>query len=517
MPIQTRPLPRPRQRRGTRSAWPIGLVLALAWTTPTAWAAAGLLQFSGAGVDVAEADAPLLTITVTREAGTEGAIAVDYALDGGLATPGSDFLFEPGSLQWADGDSSAKSFTLQVVDDEVAELIEHINLRLSNASGGAALGTLNSYRINILDDDPPPQGVLEFSGGGVDVSESSAPTVTVEVVRNGGSAGAVSVDYVLGSGLATPGSDFTFAPGTLHWPEGDNEAKSFTLSVVDDSLAEGIEHVLLQLQNAVGGAQIGQQSSFRINIDDDDPPPQGRLEFATAAVDVNENEAPTVAVVVERNGGSQGAVTVQLVHAGGTASLDSDVEFAATTLDWADGEATAKSVSVRVLDDTQIEPIEHLLLELREPGGGAEVGAASSFRINIVSDDLASPGQLGFTGDISVIESAGFATLQVRRDAGNDGAVGVSFTTSDGSAVAGQDYVAQTGLLTWQDGDASTKAITIALVDDGTVENEEAFGVELSAPTGGAKLGSHSLATVRVVDDDDPQIFIDGFEPLPPP
>ena len=65
----------------------------------------------------------------------------------------------------------------------------------------------------------------------------------------------------------------------------------------------------------------------------------------------------------------------------------------------------------------------------------------------------------------SVNEDAGTVTLTVNRTGGNDGEVTVDFVTSDGTAVAGQDYVTQNGTLTFADGVTSAQ-ITIQILDD---------------------------------------------------
>jgi hypothetical protein len=123
-------------------------------------------------------------------------------------------------------------------------------------------------------------------------------------------------------------------------------------------------------------------------------------------------------------------------------------------------------------------------------------------------------GQVEFDSDTATTEGAGSVALQVLRLAGSDGMITVDYATADGSALAGEDYVAQSGTLTWADGDASPKSIVITLIDDLAVESDEAFGLTLSDPGGGATLGTQALAMVLLIDDDDGlHIFRSGFEP----
>ena len=74
----------------------------------------------------------------------------------------------------------------------------------------------------------------------------------------------------------------------------------------------------------------------------------------------------------------------------------------------------------------------------------------------------------------------------------------VAFETVDGTAKAGSDYIPQLGRLEWADGDATTRTITLELIDDSNAAVEH-FTLRLMDPTGGAMLTS-SVATVWMAD-----------------
>ena len=107
--------------------------------------------------------------------------------------------------------------------------------------------------------------------------------------------------------------------------------------------------------------------------------------------------------------------------------------------------------------------------------------------LNAVGDG---PGFFKFSAanTFRVDESAGFATVIVVRSAGTSGTVSVDFATSDGSAVAGVDYVATNGTITFADG-KFIKSLTIAILNDLLREPTKTLHVTLSKPTGGATLG----------------------------
>jgi hypothetical protein len=115
----------------------------------------------------------------------------------------------------------------------------------------------------------------------------------------------------------------------------------------------------------------------------------------------------------------------------------------------------------------------------------------------------AAPGALQFSApDYNAGEGAGTATITVTRTGGSDGAVGVTYATSDGTAMAGSDYIGTTGTLSWADGDAASKSFTVTVNNDGTAEPNETVALTLSATTGGAALGTPASATMTIVDDD---------------
>jgi VCBS repeat-containing protein len=113
-------------------------------------------------------------------------------------------------------------------------------------------------------------------------------------------------------------------------------------------------------------------------------------------------------------------------------------------------------------------------------------------------------GSLQFsTASYSTSEGSGTATITVSRVTGSTGAVSVNYATSNGTATAGSDYTAASGTLSWADGDSAPKTFSIAVADDPAAEPAESVNLTLSAPSGGATLGSPSSAVLTIADNDD--------------
>jgi autotransporter-associated beta strand protein len=104
----------------------------------------------------------------------------------------------------------------------------------------------------------------------------------------------------------------------------------------------------------------------------------------------------------------------------------------------------------------------------------------------------------------NVGEGGATVTLNVTRTGGSSGAIGVSYSTADGTATAGagNDYTGNSGALSWTNGDTASKSIIIDILDDAAVEGDEAFNVNITNPTGGAVLGTPNDVTVTIDDDD---------------
>lgn len=89
--------------------------------------------------------------------------------------------------------------------------------------------------------------------------------------------------------------------------------------------------------------------------------------------------------------------------------------------------------------------------------------------------------------------------ISVNRSGGSTGTVSVNYMTSDGTAVAGTDYNATSGTLTWADGDMQPKTVTVTTLPDTIVDDNETFTVTLSNPVG-TTINGNSTITVTIKD-----------------
>jgi len=105
---------------------------------------------------------------VRRTGGSNGSVNVDFATAPGQALTGSDFQYASGTLSWDDGDTSDRSITINLIDDEEVEGDENFSLTLSEPTGGATLAASEAV-TNIANDDSASgdgDGYGDGGGGG---------------------------------------------------------------------------------------------------------------------------------------------------------------------------------------------------------------------------------------------------------------------------------------------------------------------------------------------------------------
>ena len=207
-----------------------------------------------------------LQIPVQRLGGSSGAVSVSYEIVGATAD-GNDINGATGTLNWAAGDTTDKTITLDLLGDgDSSEGLERLLLKLVAPTGGATLDYQNIASVYIS--EPAAASSVEFADLEVRITERGFATAVVVVHRSGSAQGAASVDYSITGGDATAGTDFQGpANGTINWADGDADPKWIEYTIEDDGLAESTESYELTLAGATG-ATLGARGSINVFIVD---------------------------------------------------------------------------------------------------------------------------------------------------------------------------------------------------------------------------------------------------------
>ncbi len=469
-------------------------------------ASAGVVGFSNEQYDVSEGVGQAL-ITVMRSGGATGAISVDYQFTDGSAVSPTDYTAANGTLHWADGDAAPKTIAVPVVDNSVVDGGRAFYLQLANPVGGVLItDDLYLTTVVIHDNDGPAPSVLALTQRQVLVSEN-AGQIQFTVTRTGSAVGAVTLPYSIQPGTAHEGSDYLGEHGSVAWADGDSASKTITVPIIDNNVVDGSRYFRVGISAPSGGAVVGDINQVICIITDDEVASAGTLRFTTPTASAGE-DAGSLAFQVSRDGGASGAVTVMcstFTTSDDAARPGTDFIPTLATLSWADGDSAPKTFTVPINDDHQPGVDRTFEVRLSSPTGGAVLDASHGQPTaigTILERDPAPNGILWFsTPTFSVNENAGNAVITVSRRGGATGAVSAHCFTAAASALDGLDFSPVDVRLSWADGDAADKTITVPIIDDALVEGDETFYVFLDNPAGGALIGA-PYAIVTIHDDE---------------
>ncbi len=440
------------------------------------------------------------TFTVSRIGGT-AAFTVGYIIAGGSATAGSDYTAASGTLDFADGEMS-KTVTVQVNGDTAFETDETFLVTLTNASGGTILDGVGQGTIT--NDDAQP--TLSIGDVSLDEGNSGTTPFTFTVTLSAAAGLPVTVNYATtAGGTATAGSDYTAASGMLTFNPGEI-SKTVTVDVNGDTNSEYDETFLVNLSGAINATIATGSGTGTITNDDASLPPVGNISINDITITEGDSGTTTpFTFTVSRIGGTA-AFTVGYIIAGGSATAGSDYTYTAAsgTLDFADGEMS-KTVTVQVNGDTAFETDETFFVTLTNPSGGTILDGVGQ---GTITNDDAQP-TLSI-GDVSRNEGNSATTalnFTVTLSAAAGLPVTVNYaTTAGGTATAGSDYTAASGMLTFNPGEIS-KTVTVDVNGDTTFEANETFFVTLTNASGGSISDDQGVGTITN-DDAQPTLSI---------
>jgi len=137
----------------------------------------------------------------------------------------------------------------------------------------------------------------------------------------------------------------------------------------------------------------GQNAAYQARLLLQDPLQPGSLAFEAEALAVSE-AIGALPLVISREGGGDGAVSVGLRTLPETALAGEDFLAIDTIVDFSPGQLSA-TVPLTVLDDFVVEPEESLQVELFDPAGGAALGPPAQITLRLLNDDFAFEEWLG--------------------------------------------------------------------------------------------------------------------------
>jgi hypothetical protein len=217
-------------------------------------------------------------------------------------------------------------------------------------------------------------------------------------------------------------------------------------------------------------------------------------QLSVSDVSVNEGNSGTTnaTFTVSLSAASASTVTVNYGTVSGTATAGSDFTPTSGTLTFAPGE-TSKTVTVPVIGDTTFEPNEDFFVTLSSATNA--VIADGVGQGTILNDD-----PLPTAGITSVVQQSGAGgttvlVFTVTLSNPSWQTINVDFGTADGTAVAGTDYDATSGTLTFLPGQ-TTQTITVSVHPDAGGGVDKWFDMGLSDPVNANCLISQTMGVI---------------------
>ena len=209
------------------------------------------------------------------------------------------------------------------------------------------------------------QGSLSFSAAEYRANEGT--TLTVTVARTQGTSGAISVGYETRTGSADS-TDFALTSGSLAWADGENESKSFSLTINNDALDNEMHELLfVRLFDPQGGATLISPNMAKVFING--APRTGNIGFTTTAITLAA-DATQGELVLKRGGGNEGSVSVELVL---NDAASQAITLEPTSLTWGEGESGNKAVTITRRSDTSSNRSVNLSLAGDHLGSNTQV------------------------------------------------------------------------------------------------------------------------------------------------
>ena len=139
----------------------------------------------------------------------------------------------------------------------------------SDAISSGATVQISDFSVTVASSNTS----IQFTSSSDSAVESTGIYDLTVSITNEDASNATSVDVTLTDGSATNGTDFsTYSTETLTFSAGNSTSQTVTLTITDDTVVEGKETVIFQLQNVSGGnsAEIGSTSQFTLTIRDNE-------------------------------------------------------------------------------------------------------------------------------------------------------------------------------------------------------------------------------------------------------
>jgi hypothetical protein len=471
---------------------------------------AGSVQFNSTDFS-ANANSGNASIQVQRLGGSSGAVSVAYATTAGSAVSGVNYSNVNGTLNWASGDTQAKSFNVPLIAAVPQGGDKTVTLNLSSPTGGANLGAVSAATLKIIDTlgavstaTSTSAGRLEFASNTYSVSKSLS-YVSISINRVGGSQGVISVTYSSANGTAVSGTNYTGTQNTISWADGDTQSKTFNIAILQDAQQTSDKSFTVSLSNPTAGAQLGTLNSTTVQILNGTtttpittPATASVLQLDSPSYSIAKDKG-LVTLTVTRTVGTVGDLTVNYSTVDGTGLAGKDYLAAQGSLRWVSGDSSERKIYVGIYNNALSEGDKTFSVKLGTFTGNTTLGANTQATV-LIKETNTTPIVQFSANNYSIDGSKREAILTVSRSGSSVGAVAVSYVSVDGTAIAGTDYGAISGVLNWENGNLLDKSFSVPLINNLNATENKTLTLRLSAVTNNLVLGDNKELLLTLIN-----------------
>lgn len=473
-----------------------------------------------------------VTFTIQRTGSPSGALTVAWATADDTATAGSDYVAASGSVTFADGDTILKTVQVTVNGDNTPEADETFKLVLTPTGQTPIMGvatilnddaaisianasaTEGSNTLKFLDRfvDDGSGGLSKSAGSifGPDGNLYVASVGTNAILRYDGVTGAFKNEFVASGsgGLRSP-------YGMAFGPDGKFYVSSWGTNQVlrYDGVSGGFVDTVISGLSLPIGLTFGPDGSLYIaNRGTNEVLRYNNSSLSTFVTAGSGGLSQPRNVVFRPDGNmyvtSQG--TKQVLRYNGVTGAFVDafttmppmvagtgpmwLAFGTDGYLYATARDSSTSLNMSILRFNAANGTFVDSLPLGRDGWSFDLGPG-----NVVYNSANAAG-----GFVDRIGPSSLVAFTVSLASASAATTTISYSTTNGTALAGSDYTAASGTLTFAPGE-TTKGILIQTVDDTIIELPETFTVNLSNPTGGSIISGQGVGTIL---DNDTKFYV---------
>lgn len=451
------------------------------------------------------------TFNVTLSKATAGGFTVDYtSVDGTAFVSDNDFIPANSFLTFNGTAGETYPITISINGDLNIEANETFTVKLDNLSntfGSRLTIPVSSSTGNITNDDSETITITKIDG----IEGVRGVSYTFRFLSGFTSDQPIAIDYNLAGTAIGAGNDFTgAAQGTVIIQPG-NTSVVLNLPVVDDSMVEDTETVILTPGTVT--------SPYGILIS---------TAPVTATISDNDNATITVSpvVVTEGNVGTViASFNVTLSNPttrtftlnyntvdGSATTADADYEAQTGTISF-DGSAGTKTVNVLVKGDRLIEADENLSLVLTSLSDNFnnKVTIAMAAASAIVTNDDTGVIQISSVNGSENGPNAGIFKFSFDNDVRSDKPTTISYTLN-GTALAGRvDYDGATSGSVTIPAYENNFSLQLPVIDDAIIEDSETISITTGTITSVYPISvSNSPQSLIITDNDEGTLTLSG-------